>query len=1065
MGHEHQRADCLRNGGTLNLGSLVGSGEIAEPGGADGTVTYVIGARGENCTFDGTIRNSTAARIAALTKTGAATLKLTSTTGLTYTGATNVNEGTLMVNGTKTGGGSITVKAHAILAGTGSLAGITTVQGFGVISPGDPTVSSGIGNLSFSSLTLSADSILDIDFGTGNDTATVSTGGTLTLNSGAKVDVGGFGADGTYTLIPYSGATVSGVASTALSVLNGNPAKIYVFKDTGSAIVLEISSEDPNNFWNVDGGGTWNAAGSWTKNLIPNAIEAIARIGPGVGGTGTPFSATPLTITLDANQTVGTLAIDDATAFSIDSGANPAHSLLFDNGVSASILSINSGSQIINAPVAVDAQGLAVSVGTSAALTMNGQVSGASAALVKSGDGPLTLAGTNTYGGGTNLSGGSIVIGNNAALGDAAGALTFSGGTLRLSTDLFGVTRDYKVAGTSNARIDTNGFGFDYAGVIGPVGGGTGGLVKIGTGYLALTAAQSYTGSTSVDGGSIILSQGGSINGTTLGMTAASGVLFHVDGGSFSGTSCTVPITATGLRISSGSATFTGALAAQNSDAGTALIRVEGGDLNAASISVGRASINNITAEPANGATSSGLVISEVDPEVPTTVDITGALTISGSNSTANARMDGGTVTVGGAVTIGLNNTTRWSVLDVNGGTFLSTDTTTGVQLGNGSAGNAVFIVQDGGVAKANKFTFRADGTAAYTGMLKVSPLGTLYVGSGGMVRTGSNALCTTTVKHLGGVIGAMADWSSPIDVSLAGADCEFKAADDLDAPYNITLNGVVSGTGNLLKSGSGKLTLGGVNTYTSNTTVSAGELVLADNAGLTFVIGDNGVNNKVTGSGTATIEGDFTFDLTGAVATDGNTWTIVANANKSFTSTFTVNGFSDPEDDGTWTFTDANNKKWTFTESSGLLEVGPATGGTAYDTWIGGFGLTGNDALPGTDFDNDGLKNLQEFVLGGNPTISQSGIRPSVAVSGVNLVMTFKRSDASEQDNVAVKVQTSTTLAGWSDDTLIGATDGTGPNGITYTVAENEGTPDTIVVTIPKGTDPKKMARVVTTK
>ena len=171
-----------------------------------------------------------------------------------------------------------------------------------------------------------------------------------------------------------------------------------------------------------------------------------------------------------------------------------------------------------------------------------------------------------------------LVIEDDAALGNLAGALTFNGGTLQLGTDLFGVTRDYQVAGTSNARIDTNGFGFDYDGVIGPFSGGTGGLVKIGSGYLALTAAQLFTGSTFVDGGSVILLAGGAINGTTLGMTAASGVLFHVDCGSFSGTSGLVPVTAAGFLMSSGSTTFSGALTAQNSDSGQlALIRVEGG--------------------------------------------------------------------------------------------------------------------------------------------------------------------------------------------------------------------------------------------------------------------------------------------------------------------------------------------------------------------------------------------------------------------------------------------------------------------------------------------------------
>ena len=69
---------------------------------------------------------------------------------------------------------------------------------------------------------------------------------------------------------------------------------------------------------------------------------------------------------------------------------------------------------------------------------------------------------------------------------------------------------------------------------------------------------------------------------------------------------------------------------------------------------------------------------------------------------------------------------------------------------------------------------------------------------------------------------------------------------------------------------------MSGVCTYTGDTVVEAGTLVLADNAGLKFVIGANGVNTKIRGTGTVTLDGDFTIDLTGADKTVGNSWTLV---------------------------------------------------------------------------------------------------------------------------------------------------------------------------------------------
>ena len=64
--------------------------------------------------------------------------------------------------------------------------------------------------------------------------------------------------------------------------------------------------------------------------------------------------------------------------------------------------------------------------------------------------------------------------------------------------------------------------------------------------------------------------------------------------------------------------------------------------------------------------------------------------------------------------------------------------------------------------------------------------------------------------------------------------------------------------------------------------------------------------------------------------------------------------------------------------------------------------------------------------------------------------------------------MQVSNDLVTWNpaDDISIGAgPNGTGPNSVTYTVAENGGAPDTIIVTIPKGAATKKFARVVATQ
>jgi autotransporter-associated beta strand protein len=133
------------------------------------------------------------------------------------------------------------------------------------------------------------------------------------------------------------------------------------------------------------------------------------------------------------------------------------------------------------------------------------------------------------------------------------------------------------------------------------------------------------------------------------------------------------------------------------------------------------------------------------------------------------------------------------------------------------------------------------------------------------------------------------------------------------------------------------------------------------------------------------------------------------------------------------------------------------------FETWVSGYGLSGASALATADPDSDSLTNLQEFVLGGNPTVSSSAVSPAIADLASSMTLTFTRSDASQESPaVTVKVQVSADLASWTDEMTIGATSGSGSNGSTYTVAENGAAADTIVATVLKASATKKFMRVV---
>ena len=130
-------------------------------------------------------------------------------------------------------------------------------------------------------------------------------------------------------------------------------------------------------------------------------------------------------------------------------------------------------------------------------LTYAGTISG-TGALTKTGSGTLALTAANTFSGGTVLAAGAITANNNAALG--TGPVTFGGGTLQAGVD--GLALNNAAVLATSGTIDTQAFGFTYVGTI----SGGGPLTKVGTGTLALTAANTYSGGTALNAGTLLVS-------------------------------------------------------------------------------------------------------------------------------------------------------------------------------------------------------------------------------------------------------------------------------------------------------------------------------------------------------------------------------------------------------------------------------------------------------------------------------------------------------------------------------------------------------------------------------
>jgi fibronectin-binding autotransporter adhesin len=333
---------------------------------------------------------------------------------------------------------------------------------------------------------------------------------------------------GTMTFDSLHSYTIAG--SNALTLNNGGTALITVMSGahTISAPVtlanhLQISTNSGTSL-TLSGALTGSASG-WTLNSDGSGSVTFS------GGTANTFTGltTVAAGNLNLSKTAGVNAIGSG-GLQVNAGASAT--LLASNQIA------DTGSVLVNGTLALGSSsetfaalnGLgAVTASAGSTLTIgasnnldsqfDGTISGGGR-LTKAGAGTLTLNGNNSYTGGTTINAGTVAITSGTSLGAVSGAATIGNATLQVASDVTSA-RNFVLASSGSKINPDAGATYTMSGTL----SGTGTLNKSGDGILVLTGANTYTGGTIVNAGTVVVNSGSSLGNSSAAVQLNAGTL------------------------------------------------------------------------------------------------------------------------------------------------------------------------------------------------------------------------------------------------------------------------------------------------------------------------------------------------------------------------------------------------------------------------------------------------------------------------------------------------------------------------------------------------------------
>jgi len=929
--------DTWDDNNTVFVDALTGGGNIMNSSNSATNRTVTVGVDNGSGTFSGVIGGGRGAGLGighiALTKNGTGTQTLTGVN--TYLGNTTIGGGTLKISG-------------AGQLGSGSYAGTISNAG------------------TFNYDSTAAQTLSGVISGAGALTKTTGTN-TLTL-TGANTYNGATSVSAGTLLVSGSGA----INSTSGITINGSGAKYVHTSTTASTRTITLTQGT------VDGTGTLG-----TVNVASLAGNTVTN---GNGSTGTLTIGTLAfaglgTITVNEANTTKGLALTTFTTANDGLGKitiNATNSSAWANGSTYDLITFTS----ITGGLTDFTKGTITGISgrQNAALGL----SGTAVTLTVTGDNPVwtgvgsqtwTTAATNDNTGpnawalktahtATNFWVGDVVEFNDTYdLGSGPTAVTNStvtitGGVAPSSTTFNNSSVNYTVNSSDSTGITA------------------GSLTKSGTGSVTINTANTYSGGTTLNDGTLNLGNAAAIG--TGALTIAGGTLDNTSGSAMT-------LSSNNAQNWNGSFAFTGT---NNLNMGTGAVTlgasptvtVNGGTLTVGGAIGGlfaltKAGAGTLTLSGASSY-SGGTTLNAGTLNINNASAIgTGALTIAGGTTLDN--------TSGSAITLSTNNAQNWN------GDFTFTGTNN-LNMGTGAvtlnASPTVTVnagtLAVGGISGSFALTKAGAGTLTISGASTYS--GGTTVNAGTLVFDNNSALGTGTATLIGGTLKA----GTSANFTLANA-INVTAASTIDSTgKNTTFNGNITGAGNLTLANSGgavTVALGGNNSGYTGTVTQNNNIAMsftsanAGSAGAAWVFNDGNADRvriNVAGGGTVNFG---SISGSGQIQNDtaGTTTTISVGAlNTSTTFGGTIKDFS--------TGVLALNKVGT-----GTLTLSGAAGANAYTgaTTINGGTLKVNGNI-GT---SSGVTiNGSGATLAGTGTVSAITLTTGTIAPGDNAIGTL---------------------------------------------------------------------------